>query len=271
MLVAKYLHALLLTVALAAAAVAFAAEPTLELKLGPLAQHLTRKELLANPALRTIDVMTDVAYHRNMQYQAVPLNALIRDVPPDGSVQFTATDGFVANIPVKTLLGVGQAWLAIEAEDAAWPPLKVSGPSAGPFYLVWLTPEKGVVSPEQWPYQIVKISLALPLAIRYPQIVPKTSFGAKAVQRGLQVFTINCASCHPISGGGDAAIGPDLNIPYSPTEYFQEVYLRKLIRDPAAVRNWETRSMPGFAAGILNDAQLDDLLAYLRQMARQRK
>lgn len=271
----KRLYALLLTVAMATTAVAFAAEPSLELGLGATAQHLTRQELLANPALQTIDVPADVAYHRSMRYRALPLTALMRDVPQDGSLQFTATDGFVANIPVALLSGPGQAWLAIETEDAAWPPLKAGGPSAGPFYLVWLTPEKSAVSPEQWPYQIGKIALAAPLTSRYPQILPKTAMTmaatANAEQRGLHVYLANCASCHPINGGGDAAIGPDLNRPYSPTEYFQEPYLRKLIRNPASVRNWEKRLMPGFSADVLKDAQLDDLLTYLRQMARQRK
>ena len=269
----KRLYAVLLTVAMlaAAGAAARAAAPALELNLGPMPQRLARQDLLANPALRTIDVPADVAYHRSMQYRALPLAVLLRDVPPDASVQFTATDGFVANIPVKTLQGAGQAWLAIEAEDAAWPALKAGGPSAGPFYLVWLTPEKGAVSPEQWPYQIGKISLAAALATRYPQILPTTSAQTDAVRRGLHVYMVDCASCHPINGGGDAAVGPDLNKPYNPTEYFQQAFLRKLIRDPAAVRTWDKRIMPGFSTDALSNAQLDDLLDYLRQMARQQQ
>lgn len=84
------------------------------------------------------------------------------------------------------------------------------------------------------------------------------------------VFVTHCAACHTINGGGDAAVGPDLNQPFNPTEYFNEPFLRKLIRDPASVRNWGRRSMPGFAPTVLGEAQLDDLLAYLRQMAVQR-
>jgi mono/diheme cytochrome c family protein len=84
------------------------------------------------------------------------------------------------------------------------------------------------------------------------------------------VFAANCAACHRINGGGDAAVGPDLNKPFSPTEYFLEPFLRKLIRDPASVRNWGQRVMPGFALPVMSDAKLDDLLAYLRQMAKQK-
>lgn len=263
------LRTLLLAVVLSTATCAMAGEPSLELDFSTTPQLLTRSELLANPALRAIDVPADVSYHKSMHYQALPLSALIHDMPADANVQFTATDGFVANIPAKVLLGGGQPWLAIETDAAAWPPLKTDGPNAGPFYLVWLTPEKGGVSQEQWPYQIGKISLVLPLEKRYAQIRPESS--SPAVQRGLHVYTANCASCHPINGGGDAAVGPDLNRPHNPTEYFRKAYLRKLIRDPASVRTWGQRVMPGFSPEVLSESQLDDLLAYLRQMSKQRQ
>ena len=67
-----------------------------------------------------------------------------------------------------------------------------------------------------------------------------------------------------------AAVGPDLNKPYSPTEYFQASFLTKLIRDPASVRDWGQRTMPGFSPSVLSDEKVEDLLAYLRHMAEQR-
>jgi mono/diheme cytochrome c family protein len=248
---------------------AYAAEPSLEIDIGGTQQLLTRTDLLAKPEAHAIDVSNDVAYHRNMHYQALPMSVLLHDMPANANVQFTATDGFVANIPAKLLLGAGQPWLAIETDGQAWPPLKAEGPTAGPFYLVWLTPEKGHVSQEQWPYQIGKISLVLPLESRYPQIQPESK--SANVLRGLHVYTANCSSCHPINGGGDAAIGPDLALPHGPTEYFRRAYLRALVRDPASVRNWSQRVMPGFSTDVLSDSQLDDLLAYLKQMSKQRK
>jgi mono/diheme cytochrome c family protein len=225
---------------------------------------------LANQAVRTIDVPADVAYHQTTRYRALPVAALIPDLAKIGSVQFTANDGFVANIPGALLAGPGQAWLAIEPADSPWPALKPGGQSAGPFYLVWLSPEKGGISQEQWPYQIAKIAAAAPLETRYPQLLPDAGAN-NAARRGMQVYAANCATCHQINGGGDAAIGPDLNRPYSPTEYFQEAYFRMLIRNPASVRNWSQRLMPGFSNAVLSDAKLNDLIAYLRQMARQRK
>jgi mono/diheme cytochrome c family protein len=243
-----------------------ASEPVLEIDIGGSVRHLERSALLQLPQMRTVDVGDDVAYHRTMRYRALPLAALLGDAKLDGDVQFTATDGFVANIPARLLLGKGQPWLAVEPPDAPWPGLQPNAASAGPFYLVWLAPQEGKVGQEQWPYQIAKIAAALPLAARYPHRVPPGG----AAQRGLQVYVANCASCHSINGAGDAAIGPDLNLPANPTEYFRESYLRKLIRDPASVRNWKQRIMPGFSSTALSDADLDDLLAYFRQMAKQR-
>lgn len=261
-----------LMLALAACAIAstaVAAEPVLDIAIGQQSRHLSRSELLKNPALRTIEVPSDVAYQRNMRYRALPLTALIGQAAGIESVQFVARDGFVANIPGRLLAGGAQPWLAIEPAHGRWPALKPGGPSAGPFYLVWLAPEQSGISPEQWPYQIAKIAQAAPLEQRYPQIVPAASADG-AAQRGLQVFVANCAACHRINGGGDAAIGPDLNRPFNPTNYLQPVFLRRLIREPAAVRNWPGRRMPGFATSVLSDAQLDDLIAYLKQMAQQR-
>jgi mono/diheme cytochrome c family protein len=241
-------------------------EPVLDIAFGDQVRHLSRAQLLRHPALRTIDVPDDVAYHRPMRYRAVPLNALLPQAAAAESLQFTATDGFVANIPGKLLAGAAQPWLAIVPADGAWPALKPGGSGAGPFYLVWLAPEKSGISPEQWPYQIARIAPALPLEKRYPQMLPAAS-ADRAAQRGLQVFVANCAACHRINGGGDAAVGPDLNRPSNPTQYLQPAFLRRLIREPAAVRDWPGRRMPGFAPSVLSDASLDDLLAYLAQMA----
>ncbi len=258
---------------LGAGKVVAAVEPVLEIGQGAQARQWRRSELLAHPSVRSIAVSADVAYGQPMRYRAVPAATLLGKLTPGAIMQFTASDGFVANIPADLLAGgadSAQAWIAVEPGGAGWPALKPGKGSAGPFYLVWLRPEKSGVSSEQWPYQIAKITEALPLTMRYPQIVPAGVAASGAEQRGLQVFMTNCGVCHRMHGGGDAQIGPDLGTPFGPTEYFQEVFLRRLIRDPASVRNWSQRSMPGFSQAALPDAQLDDLLVYLRHMAKQR-
>ncbi|WP_228124645.1 c-type cytochrome [Glaciimonas soli] len=252
-----------------------AAEPVLEIHIGQQVKQLSSAELLKSPDVRTIEIADDVSYKRKTQYRAVPFTALIsaKQLAQAETVQFTALDGFVANIPGTLLNSAAQPWLAIEPADKPWSPLKPGKPSAGPFYLVWRAPGKAAVSAEQWPYQIATITETIALEKRFPQIVPKASasdLSSKAALRGMQVYIANCSVCHKINNAGDATIGPDLNRPFSPTEYFQDAFLRKLIRDPTSVRNWPQKSMPGFTATNLSDAQLNDLLVYLQQMAKQR-
>ena len=244
-------------------------EPVLQLQLNNQKQKLARADLLRLLATRTITIPDDPVYKRTMTYTAVPLSAILRDIRSFHSLQFKAADGFAADIPVNLLLSASEPWIAIEPAAKPWPEVKPGGPSAGAFYLVWLAPEKSGITPEQWPFQIVSISDVAPLQQRYPQIVPDAATDSPAY-RGMQVFAMQCAVCHRINGGGDGTIGPDLNKPFNPTEYFQEDFLRKLIRDPASVRTWPQSVMPGFSESTLSGVQLDDLLAYLRQMARQK-
>lgn len=254
---------------LAASAVA-SAEPVLDIKVDALSKQWTRSALLQHVHLRTITVNDDVAYHQTMHYQAIALRELIGDASTLAQLKFVASDGFVATIPGQLLASSAEPYLAVEAADHPWPALRPGGPSAGPFYLVWLAPARAKVSPEQWPYQIARIEHSTALHERYPQLLPKVADNTPAM-RGLQQYEKHCAVCHALDGGGDARIGPDLNRPYSPTEYFQEAYLRKLIRNPADVRQWPNRSMPGFGPEVIDESQLDDLLAYLRHMATQRR
>lgn len=261
---------LLLAAILLIGATAHAAnEPVLQLQLANQKQKLARSNLLRHPATRTITIPDDPVYKRSMTYMAVPLSAILRDIRGFDTLQFKATDGFAADIPVNLLLSAAEPWLAIEPANKPWPEIKPGGPSAGAFYLVWLTPEKSGITPEQWPFQLAAISDVEPLHKRYPQIVPDAATDS-AAYRGMQVFAAQCAACHRINGGGDGAIGPDLNQPFNPTEYFHEDFLRRLIRDPASVRSWSQSTMPGFPESVLDNTQLDDLLAYLRQMTKQK-
>jgi mono/diheme cytochrome c family protein len=89
-------------------------------------------------------------------------------------------------------------------------------------------------------------------------------------RRGEAVFVEQCLPCHRMKGAGAAEVGPDLGQPMSPTQYMSVGGLRALIRDPKSVRTWPQQAMPGFAAAKLSDADLDALIAYLADMARER-
>jgi cytochrome c1 len=76
--------------------------------------------------------------------------------------------------------------------------------------------------------------------------------------------------CHTLNGQGTSQLGPDLNIPFNPTEYMAEKYLRQLIRDPQSLRRWPQSKMAGFSPKDLPDGELDQIVAYLRSMIGQK-
>ena len=267
-----------LTGALAATAsvAALAASPELTLVIGGRTVTYSAEALLANPATTSITIPQDVAYKRAMTFRALPLATLLQGIGRDDSIRFVAGDGFAASVAAAPLLATAddgaRAYLAIEPPAAHWPPLKAGSPAtAGPFYVVWLRPEKAHISTEQWPYQVAKIEDVAPIIVRFPQLLPAASVsGTDPIRRGLTVFTTNCIVCHTLNLAGDARVGPDLNVPFSPTDYMREGFLRRQIRDPRSLRVWPDGKMPGFDITMISDRDLDDLMAYLYYMAKRK-
>lgn len=135
----------------------------------------------------------------------------------------------------------------------------------GPFYPIFL-PSESLAQEKRWspPFCVEKItfaksktdrSLALPdgLAENHP------------ANRGSKLFSNVCSSCHSINGIG-GRVGPELNRPLSVTEYWDQAALRQMMRDPAKVRAGS--KMPAFHLG---DEKIDDILAYLNWMAKNKK
>ncbi|NCE86870.1 cytochrome c [Pseudomonas sp. Q1] len=227
-------------------------------------------ELLKRPDVQTVQIVDDVSYKRNMTYRAVPLAALLPGLKAENHLQAVALDGFAAELAAAPLLQNhgARAWLAIEDPAHPWPALAQDKPSAGPFYLVWTDPQAGSISPEQWPFQISGIKQLKTVAERFPALLPDPQLAANdPVNQGFALFQENCLACHRLNGAGDAQVGPDLNIPYNPTEYFSGDFLKRYIRDPQSLRHWPQAKMPAFAASVLPDTELDLLVGYLRHMA----
>ena len=248
-----------------------ASEPELTLVLSGRMATYAPAALLAMPAATSVTIPTDVAYKRDMTYRVVPVSALLAGVGLDETIRFVANDGYVATVPAAPLLGRGGAvaYLAIETPDAPWPALKPGeSATAGPFYLVWTRPEQAGIAPAQWPYQIARIESVAPLVKRYPMLAPAASVSAQdPIRHGFAAYEKHCSSCHTLNLGGDATLGPDLNVPYSPTEYLRVDALRRLIRDSQSLRRWPAAKMPKFPNATLSDRELTDLLTYLRHMA----
>ena len=245
----------------------------LHLELGASAHEWSSAELLGHPEAQDISVDQDVSYKRPMHYRAVPLATLLGGVSPSDHLQAVALDGFAAEMPAAPLLqqGPARAWLAVEDADKPWPALGKGKPSAGPFYLVWTEPQASGIRPEQWPFQISTLRKLATVETRFPALLPDPKLPTDSpVRQGFSLFQQNCMACHRLNGAGDAQMGPDLNVPHNPTEYFQPGYLRKLIRDPQSLRQWPQAKMPGFTESVLSEQELDALLAYLGHMAKRR-
>lgn len=259
--------------------IAAADEPTLSITGGGKDVSFTRSQLLERKDGQTLEVKQDPAYPgRTMQYRAVPAAALFAASNMDANavIQFKCLDGFSAPISKERLLahepGRSEAFIAIEEPSRPWPPLKgTSGPTAGPFYLVWKNPELSYIAQEEWPFQLAAFEVKGTLKSLYPAIIPEANLPADSpVQRGFAVFTKNCFACHTLNLSGSAEMGPDLNVPYNPTEYLQLDAFRRLVRDPQSLRHFPKSRMSAFPEAVLPKAELDDLVAYLQHMAKRK-
>lgn len=259
---------------LAALASAHAEGAKLTVSFGGTDKSFTAAELLARPDAATIIVPDDISYKRAMTYRAVPLLALIGDDHNVDTLEVRAADGFASQIPMalvaKAKEGGSVAWVAVEDAAQPWPPLPGKDVSAGPFYIVWEHPERSHVGSELWPYQTVAVAGVESPAHRWPQMRVAADVAADApARRGQEVFTIQCMPCHRMKGAGVGELGPDLGQPMNPTQYMTPAGLRALIRNPKAVRTWPQQIMPAFDEKKLSDADLDAVVAYLAQMAKQ--
>ena len=250
-----------------------AAQTEATLKVG--AKSYTASELLKRPEIETITVKHDSAYGgREMRYQAIGAATLFAEtnLRDDEVMQVCCRDGYVASISKERIMrtGPGQsiAYIAIENPKAKWPdlPLKPPAGSAGPFYLVWLKPELSGILQDEWPYKILAFEVKGRLQDLYPRIFPKHQEDAR-VARGLKLFQQTCLACHTMNQEGASQVGPDLNLPLNPTEYFKESVLPRYIRNPKSVRAWEGSRMPGFGPETFSDEDIANVVAYLKEMA----
>jgi mono/diheme cytochrome c family protein len=236
-------------------------------------RQFTTAALLARPDSAVVNVHGDV-YHGTVPYRAVPLLSLLGKGAnhPLDTIEIQSSDGFISQIPLSLVTqganGGAVAWVAVEDPAHPWPPLPGKSASAGAFYLVWQYPERSGVNREQWPYQMVRISLVEGPLRRWPQLsVPANLPANSPVRRGQAVFIVECLPCHRLNDGGASEAGPDLGRPMNPTQYLTEGGLRAIVRDPKSVRTWPEQRMAGFGKSVLPDSDLDAVISYLRAMA----
>jgi len=239
-----------------------------------------RDELLHSPLAEQITIDNDPTYHKKMVYTAVPASLVFggAEFEEGTTLLFSCADGFSAPISAEKILNLNpltaSAYIAIEDPAAPWPQIGKGGSqkSAGPFYLIWRSPAGGQIHPEEWPYQLVSFELKPSVAKQFPDIMPDAKLAATSpVRKGFQLFLQNCFSCHTLNGEGAAAMGPDLNIPMNPTEYLKPGIIEKLVRNNQSIHLWPKAQMSKFGPEALSDADIKNIVAYLKHMAGRKK
>jgi len=268
------MRALVLLCILLLPGLAQADEQTITVTVANETRSFTRGELLVRPDVTTIEVVYDITYRAPMTYRAVPVASLLSGMAlsPDNVIEAVTLDGFIAQLPPGLVLNTDEskavAWLAIEPADQPWPPIPEKDASAGPFYIVWTGAAVDTIRSEQWPYQMAKLVSQPSPVTRWPSLAVNSALPSIVPARaGQALFVVQCLPCHKLNGAGASNVGPDLNLPQNPTEYFTPQGLHDLIRNPKAVRNWPALAMPPFEPNYLSDHEIGLVIAYLKHMA----
>ena len=254
---------------------AHAAQATLAIVADKQRLVFSQSQLLSRPDIQTISLADSVYKRRFTRFKAIPIANLFAGltIPELAVVQCNSADGFSAILEKVRLFSAdpkaSKAFLAIEDPKSPWPNLVGETTSAGPFYLVWTDPQASAIGREEWPFKIASfVVLADPRSV-FASMYPGGD-AALNVQNGFKSFLKNCFACHKMNGNGGGSIGPDLNLPMNPTEYFEATALATYIRDPASVRTWPGMGMRGFSEVAIPDAELTNLIAYLTYMSKAR-
>lgn len=257
------------------------ADPQFSIRSPGKTLTLSRSQLLKRSDLEKIVLFDTPTYPKQrIEFWAVPVFHLFEGIKldPEGTIEFRCLDGFSAPISPSRLLehtpGRSVAYLAIEKESTPWPAVhpEKSPETAGPFFVIWKNPELSHIGVEEWPFQITEFEVKGSLRSSFPKIFPPERFKEQSQEvRGFHTFQKWCFSCHKINQQGLSDFGPDLNWPKSPTEYFNEKALKEYIRNPQSLRHWKNDRMRGFSPDELPDAELTDLIKYLKAMAASRR
>lgn len=232
-----------------------------------------KNDLLKLEGVKSITVEKDPAYPGlKTTYTAVPVAQIFKevDLSKATTINFKCLDGFSGNIDKNRILNTSAsrsiAYIAIE-DHPKWPALKKGKPqTAGPFYLIWEDPDKSKIMTEEWPYQLSGFEVSNDsLQTQYPNTYPVNA--NSDVQVGYTKFMTNCFVCHSMNGDGGVKIGPDLNIPFSPSEYLKADYFKILVRNPQALRKWPQARMSSFDKTQLSDEDLQKIWSYFTFMS----
>jgi hypothetical protein len=233
---------------------------------------LTKAELLSHPALTQVSINNDRAYpNKTMHHKVIPLCKLLAPfkVREQDFIELIAKDNFHVYIPSTKVMDCSKnasiAMLAIEPESK-WPIINNhTGTNAGPYEVIWLHPERSYISDEYWAWSVVTIKITRKLDYENVLAPPRTTNGS--LLNGYQLYISHCEGCHAINHIGKSNIGPDLNCPKNPLDYYPKItLLKKFIREPKSVRTLPQGRMSGSDIQSLSDNDLDKLIEFFAYM-----
>ena len=135
-------------------------------------------------------------------------------------------------------------YLVVQNKEHFWPKIDGNHEEVGVFSLVWMGKNSSKISKEKWVRNIASIEVQSKPQQRDIIILPKNANDRE--KQGFKIFEDNCSSCHSLNLVGQLEIGPDLNYPMNPLEYFSDKMFKKFIRNPQAVRYFKNAKMEGF-------------------------
>lgn len=211
--------------------------------------------------------LDDPAYGQRHRYRALPLAKVLDFAfgprwrePEFTEVLFAASDGYTVPGAQATLAGPGGYLAFADLDHPQWAPLSGGRGVPGPFYVVWTGAGQTSAAGHPWPWQLERVELVR-FADRYPAVFPAGVAPDSPVHAGFLLFKARCFGCHALDRQG-GSVGPDLGAPQAVTDYRSADWLRAYIRQPSRFRYTH---MPDHTD--LSDAQLDALIAYLRNRA----
>lgn len=213
----------------------------------------------------------DPHYKREKQFYGVQLARLITQLWPDlagadpkdaPDFEFQALDGYKVRLSMALAQNPAAFLVFADKDHASFEPVGERALDPAPLYLVWEGNELTDLTTHPRPWGITQLRRLRPDQ-DLELTIPQNGFGTdQAAKGGHVLFARDCIRCHSINQQG-GKLGPDLNIPQNILEYRPEDQVRAYIKDPLTFRYGLMPAHPN-----LSEADLDQLIAYLRAMGR---
>jgi cytochrome c2 len=242
--------------------------PVLQIITADKSILLTTSKLLSHPALTQATINNDRAYpNKTLHHKVIPLCKLLAPfgVRQQDIIELISEDNFHVYVPALKVMDCSKsaslAMLAIEPASK-WPIIdNNTGSTAGPYEIIWLHPERSYISNEYWAWSVITIKIIRKLDYKNVLSPPQTT--NPSIVNGYNIYISHCEGCHAINHKGKSSIGPDLNCPKNPLEYYPKInLLKKFIREPKSVRTLPKGRMSGSSIKSLSNNDLDDLIKF---------